>query len=105
VDVTTVASRSDAHGSGEAPGWHSHTGTAEPRDVVTVDLDGCVVVTVVWLDADFFGVELHAPTSKATPATAIPRRKPARISNFPPTTANYLPRQHSCNRCQVGVVR
>jgi hypothetical protein len=111
VDVTMVASRSDAHGSEEAPGRHSHTGETDPPDVVTVDRDGDIltvdpgggvvtvdsdggVVTVVWLTAGFVGLEPHAATSNATLTTASKGRKPTRLSDVRLTTANYLPRRH-----------
>jgi hypothetical protein len=75
--VMTVASRSDAHGSGEVPGWHSHTGAAVAApDVVTVELDGWVVATV-WPGPVFFRPELHPATNNATPATATDRRQAA----------------------------
>jgi hypothetical protein len=77
--VTTVASRSDAQGSGEAPGWHSHTGAAVAApDVVTVELDGWVVAAVS-LGAVLFRPELHPATNNATPATVTERRQAALI--------------------------
>lgn len=72
-----VASRSDAHGSGVAPGRQSHTGEAEPPDVAIVDRGGGVVA-VDWLPAGLVGLEPHAATSNATVMTAIKGRRPAR---------------------------
>lgn len=99
-----VASRSDAHGSEDAPGRHSHTGETEPPDVATVELDGRVTA-VVWLPAGLVGVEPHAATSNAALTPAITARKPARPLDLRLTTATiYHGNMRKGPRQPLGVV-